>query len=275
MAHKCPIARREYQREYKRRMRQCPIRAEKEREKERDLYARTKDATAEARRAKNARYREKHRAELAAKERSRNAAKREEDPDSFFAESRDRARQYRDRNKSCPAYKERNREYARRRYQKMKDCPRFKEINSKRAGEWVKENRERFNAGARDRRRKRYSSDLQYRMEISLRRRLYMAVKNNHSSGLAVMDLGIRIPDFISYIESLFEDGMSWSNWGVHGWHLDHIIPISKFDLSDQGDVSRACHYTNIQPLWAKENLSKGAKVQERKSAEVDSNGAH
>ena len=49
---------------------------------------------------------------------------------------------------------------------------------------------------------------------------------------------------------------MSWSNWGKV-WELDHIIPLHKFDLTDREQFVKACHYTNLQPMWAKDNLSK------------------
>ena len=66
----------------------------------------------------------------------------------------------------------------------------------------------------------------------------------------------------ISHIESQFKPGMTWDNWSRTGWHLDHIKPLVTFDLTDPEQFRVACHYLNLQPLWAKENLSKGGRVQ-------------
>ena len=50
---------------------------------------------------------------------------------------------------------------------------------------------------------------------------------------------------------------MSWENHSQTGWHIDHIKPLSRFDLSDREQFLEACHYSNLQPLWAEDNLSK------------------
>ena len=75
-------------------------------------------------------------------------------------------------------------------------------------------------------------------------------------------DLGCSIEEFKAYIESLFQPGMTWGNWGKgnNKWHIDHIRPISSFDLSDRDQLKKACHYSNLQPLWEVDNLIKGAK---------------
>ena len=64
------------------------------------------------------------------------------------------------------------------------------------------------------------------------------------------------------YLERLFHPGMTWDNLGRYDknrptWHIDHIKPLSLFDLTDNEQVKLACHYTNLQPLWAEENLRK------------------
>lgn len=58
------------------------------------------------------------------------------------------------------------------------------------------------------------------------------------------------------HLERQFTPGMSWTNYG--DWHIDHIKPLASFDLTDRVQLLVACHFTNLQPLWAEENLKKG-----------------
>ena len=99
-------------------------------------------------------------------------------------------------------------------------------------------------------------------MRNRLRSRLYNAINNNQKVGSAVKDLGCSIEEFKIYLESKFSPDMTWENWSINGWHIDHIKPISSFDLTDRKQLLEACHYTNLQPLWADENLTKGKKVE-------------
>jgi len=61
------------------------------------------------------------------------------------------------------------------------------------------------------------------------------------------------------HIENKFQEGMTWENRGLYGWHIDHIIPLS--EAKNEEDVIRLSHYTNLQPLWAKDNMSKSDKI--------------
>ncbi len=108
--------------------------------------------------------------------------------------------------------------------------------------------------------RNKRKNDIQFRLAESLRTRLRLAIKGNHKSGSAARDLGCTIPELVSWIESQFQEGMTWENWGL--WHLDHKKPLSSFDLTDREQLLRACHWSNLQPLWASDNLSKGAKYE-------------
>lgn len=105
---------------------------------------------------------------------------------------------------------------------------------------------------------RKYIISLEAKIRIRLRQRLYHAIKGDYKTGSAVQDLGCSICYFKKYIESKFTTGMSWDNYGM--WHIDHIIPLSHFDLTDREQFLRACHYTNLQPLWAGDNLSKSNK---------------
>lgn len=104
-------------------------------------------------------------------------------------------------------------------------------------------------------------NNIQFKLADSLRTRLRRALKANYKSGSSVRDLGCTIEELKILIEKQFEEGMTWENWKIHGWHLDHIIPLANFDLTDRGQFLKACHYTNLQPLWASDNLKKGAKI--------------
>jgi hypothetical protein len=125
----------------------------------------------------------------------------------------------------------------------------------------IVETRKKGGGRRREYERKRRATNLNARISCNLRTRLYCAVRNNQKTGSAVKDLGCTITELKCHLESQFQPGMSWENWG-HGkdkWHIDHILPLSKFDLTDRAQFLRACHYKNLQPLWADDNIRKGA----------------
>lgn len=105
----------------------------------------------------------------------------------------------------------------------------------------------------------RKKTDINFKLGCYLRTRLYIAIKRNFKSGSAVRDLGCSIPELKLHLESQFQPGMTWDNYGK--WHIDHINPLVTFDLTDREQLLDAVHFTNLQPLWASENLHKGACV--------------
>ena len=70
--------------------------------------------------------------------------------------------------------------------------------------------------------------------------------------------IGCSIESLKNYLEKQFKKDMTWHNHGLYGWHIDHIRPCISFDLIKKSEQKKCFHYTNLQPLWAKENLSKG-----------------
>lgn len=170
-------------------------------------------------------------------------------------------------NKKCRERRASDPESYRRKERARRSSPEVRAERVNKTREWVKNNKERHLEWSRCYRKKRAERDPVYKASIAMRRRFYMAVHNqvydgwDIRSGEAVRLLGCTIKEFVSYIESLWTDGMSWENWSRDGWHIDHIIPLASFDLADEDQRLKACHFSNLRPLWAKENMSKGSKV--------------
>jgi hypothetical protein len=90
--------------------------------------------------------------------------------------------------------------------------------------------------------------------------RVRHGLKGNIKHQRTIEMLGCTAKELKNYLASKFTDGMTWENYGMDGWHVDHIRPCSSFDLSDPEQQRQCFHYTNLQPLWAKDNLQKGNK---------------
>lgn len=99
------------------------------------------------------------------------------------------------------------------------------------------------------------------RLRQNLRRRITGALRGECKAAHTIELLGCSIESLVERLEGLFLPGMTWGNYGRNGWHIDHITPLVSFDLSDPAQQFAACHYANLQPLWAWDNQSKQAKV--------------
>ena len=108
--------------------------------------------------------------------------------------------------------------------------------------------------------------DILYMTGRRLRTRVKCALKQQKTGlikkhGTTYELLGCTIEEFREYFKSLFTRGMSWKKLLAAEIHIDHIRPCVSFDLTKESEQRKCFHYTNLQPLWAKDNLSKGAKV--------------
>jgi len=107
--------------------------------------------------------------------------------------------------------------------------------------------------------RKKYAEDINHRLAVRLRIRVWFALKGVTRGKSATSLLGCSMQDFRNHLASKFTDGMTWENYG--DWHIDHILPCASFDLSDIEQQKICFNYKNMQPLWASENQSKGCRV--------------
>ncbi len=85
-----------------------------------------------------------------------------------------------------------------------------------------------------------------------------MRKKKAKKTNSTLILLGCTIKELISHFDKKFKKGMNWNN--MNKWHIDHIKPISSFNLSNPEEQKKCFHFSNLQPLWAEENLKKGSK---------------
>lgn len=108
--------------------------------------------------------------------------------------------------------------------------------------------------------RRRYSQYPINRVRRALRCRLQQLLKGVDTPSKWKL-VGCTSDQLRAHLESKFLPGMTWENYGA--WHVDHILPLALFDLSDPVQLATACNWQNLQPLWAKDNVLKGARVLE------------
>jgi len=121
-------------------------------------------------------------------------------------------------------------------------------------------NREKIRGYLREWERDNYKNNPQYKLRKTLSNRVKDAIKicKGQKSASTIELLGCSIEYAREHLENQFIEGMTWDNHGE--WHIDHIIPCAAFDLTKEEEQRRCFHYTNLQPLWAQDNLKKGAK---------------
>jgi hypothetical protein len=171
--------------------------------------------------------------------------KRENDPD-YAAKSKARAKRYYRKIKSDPVKVSGLREYSLNQYYQRKNDP------------------ARYDAYlARDReyRKIRKQQDPDFAIKCHLRGRLATLVRAGRCKRdkSAIELTGASVSELRRHLEKQFKRGMSWENYG--DWHIDHIIPCSKFDLTDLRQQAICFNYLNLRPCWAAENIRKGNRI--------------
>ncbi len=158
-----------------------------------------------------------------------------------------------------------NKEYAQKNKEKIDEKRAIRKIvnkekYSKKQKEWILLNKDEIRLYNQKYTAKRYQSDTIYKLKLTIRNRTRLALKGIYKCAKTELLLGCSFDQFKEHIESKFVDGMSWDN--MKEWHIDHIKPLASFNLSDLEQQKKAFNYTNQQPLWAIDNLKKGAKCE-------------
>lgn len=153
--------------------------------------------------------------------------------------------------------------------------------NRNRAKKWYSENKDHVKSYQKDyndknreyvreralkREKERYRTDVRFRLTHILRRRLRQALVHqalDSKAGRTFDLLGCSLDYFKDYFESKFTVGMTWEKFLKGDIHIDHKKPCISFDLSKPGEQRLCFHYTNLQPLWAVDNIKKGARILE------------
>lgn len=124
---------------------------------------------------------------------------------------------------------------------------RNKAYKSKQDREWRESNRELWRS---------YRKQPSYKPTRNLRKRFRQLVKSSSIKTSCL--IGCSPEELRLHLQSQFTVGMTWENYGE--WHIDHVIPCARFNLEDRQEAMACFHYTNLRPLWAMENILKGAK---------------
>lgn len=137
----------------------------------------------------------------------------------------------------------------------------YRKLNADKIKQQGKEYRKLNVDKIRKYRKQRRKSDNLFRFRDNVRHLITQSFKRNktktYKKQTKTQDLlGCTIPEFCAYLEKLFQPGMSFENHGK--WHVDHRIPIAS--ATTQEELEKLCHYTNLQPLWAIDNIRKGGR---------------
>jgi len=140
-------------------------------------------------------------------------------------------------------------EYNRKHKQEIKEYKSNYQVN------YRKTHKEEIKLKARLYMKLRKKNNINFRLLCNMRKRIWNALRYNSKSSKTIKLLGCDIDFLRVYLCNLFADGMTWDNYGK--WEIDHIIPCASFDLDKETEQYKCFHYTNLQPLWMRDNRIK------------------
>lgn len=144
---------------------------------------------------------------------------------------------------------------------KCKSCwSEYRNLRSQKDKDYRKSNRIKVNIWKQNayHRSKENQSDvfIQKRIKENIARRLRLLLKGQKSQPTVEL-LRCSAEELKTHLETTWEDGMTWENYGIHGWHIDHIIPCAAFDQDDETERHACWNYHNLRAMWGEENLKK------------------
>jgi len=122
----------------------------------------------------------------------------------------------------------------------------------------AKKYREKYRDKINKKLRQKRKSNINFKLRTIISNRIRMALSRGSKNSTSYELTGCSWEHLKLYLESQFTVGMSWDNYGQ--WHIDHIKPCCNFDLSKEDEQKKCFYYTNLQPLWAIDNLKKSGK---------------
>ncbi len=204
--------------------------------------------------AKSKKYREKYKKELSIKRKERYLKNKIQEKEYYL--------------KNREKILKRQRKYYKKFYKKNKEILQKKHKAYREIADYDKKYFKNNKVKIYKRKKKQRDLNPILRVQISLRGRLHHALNRNSKSSTTMGLVGCSIDFLKQLLESQFKSRMSWDNYGrgfngkgMQEWHIDHIKPCASFDLSKPEEQLKCFHYTNLQPLWATENLIKSDRI--------------
>lgn len=186
------------------------------------------------------------------------------DPEKYKAYQQAYREAHREENKArCKAYAlEHSKELLAYREARREDIKKWnakwRKENPGYAAKWREDNREWHRKYKAEYARRQRKEDPNFKLTANLSRRIRIALKGGIKSARTRELLGCEIEFLRTHIEKQFQPGMTWENYSNSVWHIDHKRPCASFDLTDPKQQQECFHFSNLQPLWAKDNLYKG-----------------